>query len=81
MIGDEAEAGRQPPGTGKTLPCGWEFVKKFRRTRLDMPPLLAAVRRRQGFHFDRGTTYIPAAAVREVKKKEDNVQDFGEELF
>jgi hypothetical protein len=63
---------RQPPGTGKTLPDGWVFVKKFRRTRLDMPPLLAAVHQRQGFHFDRGTMYNSGKA----RKKKDNIQDF-----
>jgi hypothetical protein len=59
------------------LPDGWVFVKKFRRTRLDMPPLLAAVHQRQGFHFDRGTMYNSEKA----RKKKDSIQDSDEELF
>jgi hypothetical protein len=56
--------------TGKKLPGGWEFVKKFRRTRLDMRPLLAAVHQRRGLYFDRGTLY----SSWEGKEKKDNIQ-------
>jgi hypothetical protein len=43
-------------------------VKEFRRTRLDVPPLLAAVDQRQGIYFGKGTMYNSWES-REEKKR------------